>query len=99
MHHIIPHGVPTVIRNFAYKQEGCSSWGWATYFYFMAHINELVQFQSEEEDCYELLVCNDGSVNISELHGSTYCGGVTITITPEDWELIVKFVKRQQKQI
>jgi hypothetical protein len=36
LHHIIPHGVPTVIRNFAYKQEGCSSWGWATYFYFMA---------------------------------------------------------------
>jgi hypothetical protein len=35
VHHIIPHGVPTVIRNFAYKQEGCSSWGWATYFYFM----------------------------------------------------------------
>ena len=65
----------------------------------MAYINELVQFQSEEEDRYELLVCNDGSVNISELNVSTYCHGVTITITPEDWEIIVKFVKRQQKQI
>ena len=65
----------------------------------MAYINELLQFESEEEDRFELLVCNDGSVNISELHGSTYCGGVTLTITPEDWEIIVKFVKRQQKQI
>jgi hypothetical protein len=69
------------------------------FFYFMAYINELLQFESEEEDRFELLVCNDGSVNISELHGSTYCGGVTITITPEDWDIIVKFVKRQQKQI
>lgn len=75
------------------------SGGWMPFFYFMANILELVQFESEEEDRFELLVCKDGSVNISELNGSTYCGGTTITITPEDWEIIVNFVKAQQEKI
>ena len=71
----------------------------AALFYFMANILELVQFESEEEDRFELLVCKDGSVNISELNESTYCGGYTITITPDDWEIIVNFVKAQQEKI
>ena len=65
----------------------------------MANINEIIQFESEQEDRYELIVYNDGSVNISELHGSTYCGGANLTITQEDWDEIVKYVKRQQKKL
>lgn len=65
----------------------------------MANINEVIKFESEQEDHYELIVYNDGSVGISELHGSTYCGGVYLTITQEDWEEIVKYVKRQHKKL
>ena len=65
----------------------------------MAYINEVVQFETQEVECFELFVCKDGSVNISEFGVSTHGHGAMLTISPEDWDIIVKFVKRQQKQI
>jgi len=68
-------------------------------FYFMANINQILNFESEQEEVFELYVGCDGSVTISNdpLAGNRY--GALITISRDDWDEIVKFVKGEQKNI
>jgi len=63
-------------------------------FYFMAYIFELARFSPEDNRDFELSVGNDGSVRIRELDGE-----FLMVITDVVWEDLVKFVKRQQKNI
>ena len=68
-------------------------------FYFMASISEIVYFTSEEDEKLELIVLSDGSVQITSFEFMSTGNGVMITISREDWAVISKFVKRQQKNI
>jgi hypothetical protein len=68
-------------------------------FYFMANISVTLNFTSEQKEDFELFVTNKGSITILDDPMARNGYGALITISREDWEDIVKFVKRQQKNI
>lgn len=67
--------------------------------FFMANISVTLNFTSEESEHFEVFVRDDGSVLIADHRVSITGNGALITINREDWAEIVKYVKREHKNL
>jgi hypothetical protein len=65
----------------------------------MANLSITLNFTSDENEHFEVFVRGDGSVMIADHNVSITGNGALITISREDWAEIVKYVKREHKNI